>query len=127
MDGSGLAGRLHHQQRGGSAAQQPGLMATPTHYLEYDIPRRSRAVQALVALNVAILFLQWTVVSDADVFAVLGFQTGDLQRTLWSSWTYMFVHYGIAPLALSMYVLLVFGPRLESAMRTRAFTLYYLW
>ena len=60
-------------------------MANPSQYPEHDAPRLTRAVQALVALNVAILFLQWTVVSDADVFAVLGFQTGDLQRTLWSS------------------------------------------
>lgn len=87
----------------------------------------SRAVQVMVALNVAILFLQWTVVTDADLFATLGVQNGDLQRTLWSSWTYMFVHYGAVHLALNMYALLVFGPRLETAMGTRAFALYYLW
>ena len=60
------------------------------------------------------LFLQWTVVSDADAFAVLGFQAGSLQRTLWSALTYMFVHYGVWHLALNMYVLLAFGPRLEA-------------
>ncbi|MDQ6635104.1 MAG: rhomboid family intramembrane serine protease [Gemmatimonadota bacterium] len=102
-------------------------MANPSQYPEHGAPRLTRAVQALVALNVAILFLQWTVVSNADVFAVLGFQAGDLQRTLWSSLTYMFVHYGLAHLAVNMYVLLMFGPRLESAMGTRAFALYYLW
>jgi len=58
---------------------------------------------------------------------VLGFQAGSLQRTLWSALTYMFVHYGVWHLALNMYVLLAFGPRLEAAMGTRAFTLYYLW
>ena len=36
----------------------------------------------LLAINVVMLFLQWTVVSDADAFAVLGFQEGSLQRTL---------------------------------------------
>ena len=81
----------------------------------------------LLAINVAILFLQWTVVSDADVFAVLGFQDGSLQRTLWSAGTYMFVHFGLWHLALNLYALLVFGPRLESAMGTRAFTLYFVW
>ena len=81
----------------------------------------------LLAINVAMLFLQWTVVSDADAFAVLGFQEGSLQRTLWSAGTYMFVHFGLWHLALNMYALLVFGPRLESAMGTRAFTLYFLW
>jgi membrane associated rhomboid family serine protease len=102
-------------------------MANPVPHLEHDAPRLTRAVQALIALNVAILFLQWTVVSNADVFAVLGFQDGNLQRTLWSSATYMFVHYGLANLAVNMYALLLFGPRLETVMGTRAFTLYYLW
>jgi len=87
----------------------------------------TRSVQALLALNVAMLFLQWAVVSDADAFAVLGFQAGSLSRTLWSAITYMFVHYSALHLALNMYALLAFGPRLESAMGTRAFTLYYLW
>ncbi len=102
-------------------------MATSTPYEPHNQPHLTRAVQALLAINVAMLFLQWTVVSDADAFAVLGFQAGSLQRTLWSALTYMFVHYGVWHLALNMYVLLAFGPRLETAMGTRAFTLYYLW
>jgi membrane associated rhomboid family serine protease len=81
----------------------------------------------LLGINVALLFLQWTVVSDADMFAALGFQDGSLQRTAWSAVTYMFVHYGLAHLALNMYALLAFGPRLESAMGTRGFALYYIW
>jgi membrane associated rhomboid family serine protease len=102
-------------------------MATSTPHEPQNRPHLTRAVQVLVAINVAMLFLQWTVVSDADAFAVLGFQAGSLQRTLWSALTYMFVHYGVWHLALNMYVLLAFGPRLETAMGTRAFTLYYLW
>lgn len=102
-------------------------MAIPTLYDDADRPRMTRAVQVLLAINVAMLFLQWAVVSDADAFAVLGFQAGSLQRTLWSAVTYMFVHYNALHLALNMYALLAFGPRLEAAMGTRAFTLYYLW
>ena len=102
-------------------------MANPPLHEEHDWPRMTRSVRVLLAINVAMLFLQWTVVSDADAFAVLGFQQGSLQRTLWSAVTYMFVHYGAWHLALNMYVLLAFGPRLESVMGTRAFTLYYLW
>jgi membrane associated rhomboid family serine protease len=113
--------------RRSSAAQQPGLMATPTHYIEHDAPRQTRAVQGLVALNVAILFLQWTVVSDADLFATLGFRDASLPRTLWSAVTYGFVHYGFWHLAVNMLALLTFGPRLETAMGTRAFVGYYLW
>lgn len=102
-------------------------MANPTHYLEHDTPRLTRGVQALVAANVAILFLQWTVVSDADLFATLGFRDANLPRTLWSALTYSFAHYGFWHLAVNMFALLTFGPRLESVMGTRAFTLYYLW
>jgi membrane associated rhomboid family serine protease len=102
-------------------------MANPTHYLEHDSPRLTRAVQALVALNVAILFLQWTVVSSADVFAWMGFHDGGLPRSLWSALTYSFAHYGFWHLAVNMFALLTFGPRLESVMGTRAFTLYFLW
>jgi membrane associated rhomboid family serine protease len=102
-------------------------MSIPTLYDDHDRPRMTRAVQVVLAINVAMLFLQWAVVSDADAFAVLGFQAGSLQRTLWSAVTYMFVHYGAMHLALNMYALLAFGPRLEAAMGTRAFTLYYLW
>ena len=39
----------------------------------------------------------------------------------------MFVHFSLWHLALNMYALLVFGPRLEFEMGTRAFTLYFLW
>lgn len=102
-------------------------MANPTHYIEHDTPRLTRGVQALIALNVAILFLQWTLVSDADLFAALGFQDASLQRTLWTALTYMFVHYGVWHLATNMVALFTFGPRLEAAMGTRAFVLYYLW
>lgn len=102
-------------------------MATPLHYDEHDTPQLTRGVQVLLAISLAMLFLQWTVVSDSDAFAVLGFQDGSLQRTLWSAITYTFVHYGIWHLALNMYALVVFGPRLEAAMGTRAFALYFLW
>ena len=102
-------------------------MANPSHYLEHDSPRLTRAVQVLVALNVAILFLQWTVVSGADVLATLGFRDASLPRTLWSALTYPFAHYGFWHLAINVFALLTFGPRLESVMGTRAFTLYFLW
>jgi membrane associated rhomboid family serine protease len=61
------------------------------------------------------------------VLALLGFRDAGLQRTLWSAVTYMFVHYGLAHLALNMYALSAFGPRLEATMGTRGFVLYYLW
>ena len=102
-------------------------MATSSHSHDHEMPRLTRGVRVLLALNVVMLFLQWTVVSDADAFAVLGFQDGSLQRTLWSAGTYMFVHYSLLHLALNMYGLVLFGPRLERATGTRTFVLYYLW
>jgi membrane associated rhomboid family serine protease len=102
-------------------------MATSTPPEPQNPPQLTRGVQALLAINIATCFLLWNFVSDADAFAVLGFQAGSLQRTLWSALTYMFVHYSAWHLALNTYVLLAFGPRLETAMGTRAFTLFYLW
>ena len=102
-------------------------MATFRHPDDQDAPRLTQGVRVLLALNVAMLFLQWTLVSDADVFAVLGFQDGSLQRTLWGAGTYMFVHYSLWHLALNMYALVLFGPRLERTTGTRTFVLYYLW
>jgi len=102
-------------------------MATSTPPEPQNPPPLTRGVQALLAINLATCFLLWCFVSDADAFAVLGFQAGSLQRTLWSALTYMFVHYSVWHLVLNMYVLLAFGPRLENAMGTRAFVLFYLW
>lgn len=102
-------------------------MSIPSLYEEHAAPGSTRAVRALIAINVAILFLQWTVVSDADAFAFLGFREGGLPRGLWSAGTYMFLHFGVLHLALNMYALHAFGPRLERAMGTRTFTFYYLW
>ena len=98
-------------------------MAIPHQYDEHEIPRLTRGVRVLLAIAVAMLFLQRTVVSDADAFAVLGFQG----RSVWSAVTYMFVHFSVLHLALNVYALLLFGPRLEHAMGTRAFTLYFMW
>lgn len=102
-------------------------MAIPVQFDEHDAPRMTRGVRVLLAINVAVMFLQWTVVSPVDASAVLGFQDQSLQRALWSAATYMFVHAGPMHLALNMYALLLFGPRLESLMGTRAFTLYFVW
>lgn len=98
-------------------------MAIPLQYDEHEAPRLTRGIRVLLAITVAMLFLQRTVISDADAFVVLGFQG----RSVWSAVTYMFVHFSVLHLALNVYALLLFGPRLEHVMGTRAFTLYFLW
>jgi membrane associated rhomboid family serine protease len=85
------------------------------------------AVQALIAINVAILFLQATVVSDADMFSALAFQWGNLANgRWWTTATYMFVHASFWHLAGNMYALFLFGPRLEHAWGAKKFVRFYL-
>ena len=93
---------------------------------EPQAPRLTPAVQALIAINVAIFFLQLTVVSASDMTALLGFHTGDLSRTWWTVVTYMFVHAGFWHLALNLYTLFLFGPRIEREWSGGEFTRYYL-
>src|SRR5260221_4011860 len=101
-------------------------MAIPLPVDEHETPLMTRGVRVLLAINVVMLFLQWTLVSDADAFAVLGFQDASLQRTLWSTITYMFVHYGVWHLLVTVSPRLTFVPRREAALRTRAFALHLL-
>jgi hypothetical protein len=52
---------------------------------------------------------------------------GLLEGEWWTLVTYMFVHAGLMHLAFNMFTLWMFGPRLERAWGTRAFTWFYLW
>ncbi|MBI2797533.1 MAG: rhomboid family intramembrane serine protease [Gemmatimonadetes bacterium] len=93
---------------------------------DIEPPRMTPAVQALIAINVAIYFLQLTVVQAADVQRALGFEMRDLGRSWWTIGTYMFVHAGFWHLALNLYTLFLFGPRVERVWSTGEFTRYYL-
>ena len=102
-------------------------MSLPAQFDDLESPRTGRGVRVLLGLSVAVLLLQLTLVSNDDAFAVLGFQNGNFQHSLWSVVTYNFVHYSAWHLALNMFALVAFGPRLEAEMGTRAFVLYFLW
>ena len=93
---------------------------------EPQAPRLTPAVQWLIAINVAIFFLQLTVVTTEDMAALLGFRTGELTRTWWTVVTYMFVHAGFWHLALNMYTLFLFGSRVEREWSAAEFTRYFL-
>ncbi len=82
------------------------------------------AVQALIAINVAVMFLQRTVVSGLP--GVLAYE-GEPLRAWWTPVTYMFVHAGLWHLALNMYTLWIFGPRVEHVWGTKRFAWFYLW
>ncbi|MFN2399887.1 MAG: rhomboid family intramembrane serine protease [Gemmatimonadaceae bacterium] len=94
---------------------------------ESEGPRMTAAVQALIAINVAIFFLQLTVVSDVDVWRALGFQLRDLTVQPWTIVTYMFVHAGLLHLAFNMYTLWLFGPRIEREWSPGSFARFYVW
>lgn len=83
-------------------------------------------VQWLIAINVAIYFLQLTVVGALNMHSALGFQTSDLSRSWWTIVTYMFVHAGFWHIALNMYMLYLFGPRVEHAWSTTEFSKFYI-
>lgn len=92
--------------------------------------RIGKAVAWLLGLNVTVYFLQVTVVSPADMFAALGFHSSDLSalgRAWWTIGSYMFVHGGFWHLALNMYTLWLFGPRVESVWTPGEFTRFYLF
>lgn len=83
------------------------------------------AVQALIAINVLIYFLQLTVVGDA-MRSALAFELSQLTREPWTAVTYMFVHAGFWHLAINVYGLWLFGSRVERAWSPGAFTGYFL-
>jgi membrane associated rhomboid family serine protease len=85
------------------------------------------AVQWLIAVNVAIYFLQLTVVRPEDMWGWLAFRWSDLDHAPWTMGTYMFVHRDLWHLALNMYGLWLFGRRVEQAWSPGKFAIYYLW
>jgi membrane associated rhomboid family serine protease len=101
-----------------------------THALTDDLesPRITRAVQWLIAINVAIYFLQLTIVGADNMKLTLGFTASHLSLSgaWWTVLTYMFVHGGFWHLVLNMYTLWLFGPRLEHAWSPAEFTRYYI-
>jgi membrane associated rhomboid family serine protease len=80
---------------------------------EQEYPRITPAVRWLLALNVAIYFLQLTAPFGKDIDGWLAFERADLPYAWWRGLTYMFVHGGFWHLAGNMYMLWLFGPRIE--------------
>jgi len=92
---------------------------------EQDYPRMTSAVQALIAINVAVLFVGWTVIPQPEMQSALGFNFAAAPTHLWTVATYMFVHYGLMHLLVNMYTLFVFGPRLEHLWGPKKFLVFY--
>jgi membrane associated rhomboid family serine protease len=98
-----------------------------TEHAEQEYPRMTLVVRTLIAMNVVMAFLTATVVPQAELASLLAFRSGPLAETWWSAFTYMFLHAGLWHLAMNMYTLWMFGPRLEHLWGARSFTLFYLW
>jgi membrane associated rhomboid family serine protease len=94
---------------------------------EQDHPRLTRVVQALIAINVAVAFLSVTVVRPEELESLFAFRPGPLAENWWTAFTYMFLHAGLWHLAMNMYTLWLFGPRLEHIWGSRSFALFFLW
>lgn len=93
---------------------------------EIEAPRLTGAVQALIAINVAIYFVQLTVVGDRNMIPALGFQAHRLPDAWWTIVTYMFVHAGFWHLAMNMFTLYMFGPRIEQRWSPAEFAKFYV-
>jgi membrane associated rhomboid family serine protease len=90
--------------------------------------RLTAAVQAFIAVNIAVAFLQVVgVLPYADLAAWLGFDLGSLPSRWWTPITYMFVHVGVWHVLANMYGLYLFGPRLEDAWGSKKFAWFYLF
>jgi membrane associated rhomboid family serine protease len=101
-------------------------MSFPVTNEQHETPRLTPAVQAVMAINIVVMFVQITVVNYADMASWLGFDTAGLPGRWWSALTYMFVHAGVWHLVANMYALYVFGPRVEHGWGYRRFTWFYL-
>lgn len=102
-------------------------MTTAT-YDEFDMSRTPTATYWLIGLCVGVYFVQSTLVGDDYMANALGFSPGDMaSRSYWTIATYMFVHGGLSHLALNLWTLWLFGPRVERAWGSSTFTWFYLW
>jgi membrane associated rhomboid family serine protease len=99
----------------------------PTDTAEQDWPRITPVVKTLIAINVVIAFLGATIVQPSELESMFAFRSGPLADTWWSAFTYMFLHAGLWHLAMNMYTLWLFGPRLEHVWGARSFALFYVW
>ena len=75
---------------------------------------RLRVLPWLVGVLALVQYLQWTVVQPADVQGALGFTRGDLDAgRWWTPITAVVVHDSLWLLLLNLYVLVLYGWRLE--------------
>src|SRR5690606_31757906 len=88
--------------------------------------RLTPAVRGLIAANLVVAFLQLTVIREPNPVEWLGFSLRTFEGRWWTPFTYMFVHGGLWHLALNVYALWLFGPRVEREWSGGEFTRYFV-
>ena len=84
------------------------------------------AVQWLLVANIAIYFLQQTVVRPDDMVAMFAFTSEHVVQRWWTPLTYAFVHGDIWHILFNMIALWQFGPRVERLFGTARFVRFYV-
>jgi membrane associated rhomboid family serine protease len=85
------------------------------------------AVLWLLVANIAIYFLQQTVVRADDMAGMFAFQSANITARWWSVITYAFVHGDIWHILFNMIALWQFGPRVERLFGTARFIRFYIY
>jgi membrane associated rhomboid family serine protease len=85
------------------------------------------AVRWLIVANVGVFFLQLAIFGGNTIAAWFALSAAAFPSHWWAVGTYMFVHAGVAHLASNMFMLWMFGPRVERLFGTRSFLYFYLW
>ena len=80
-----------------------------------------------MALNAVVFFVQFTIFGADNMREALGFRLSEMPSEWYTIGTHLFVHSGFWTLVLNVYLLFVFGPRLEHTWGTRAFRNFFLW
>lgn len=95
---------------------------SPPYAAEARQPLVTPAVAWLVGGLLGVHFLQWTVIQPAALQEAFAFRRGDLDvGRWWSVATYPLAHPSLLLLAANVYMLVLFGPRLERFWGTRRF------
>lgn len=86
------------------------------------------AVRWILILNVAVFFLEQTIVASSDMNRLFAFSMSDVMRGRWWTFvTYAFVHGGLLHIAMNMLAVWQFGPRVEQLYGTARFVRFYLF
>jgi len=89
-------------------------------------PRLTPTVQWLLALSAAVYFVQLTVFTPEDVQRALGFSADAIGSRWWTIGTFNFVHGSFWHVALNVYTLWLFGPRVEAEWGSREFLRFFV-